>query len=144
LCPDCEIHGIDPDTEILRWAETKANREAANIIFHQRFLLVIVQLLQPNGKLLIADYGLQRTKFMRTLFRTTVQSIDGLVAIAANIISYWNRPITKVAMPRRNIANVRVHYLIAWGDRSINADSAIDSGYHGYKIQTYPRGRGSF
>ena len=38
LCPDCEIHGIDPDKDILRRAETKANREAANITFDQEFL----------------------------------------------------------------------------------------------------------
>jgi len=34
--------------------------------------------LEPGGTLFIADYGQQRTKTMRALFRSTVQAIDGV------------------------------------------------------------------
>lgn len=36
------------------------------------------RLLVPGGELHVADYGLQRSKLMRLLFRMTVQSIDGV------------------------------------------------------------------
>ena len=35
-------------------------------------------LLEPGGSLHDADYGLQRSKLMRLLFRRTVQTIDGI------------------------------------------------------------------
>ena len=34
--------------------------------------------IQPGGTLHIADYGLQRTRLMRLLFRRTVQTLDGV------------------------------------------------------------------
>lgn len=106
----CEIHGIDPDQDVLAIARDKATSAGADITFHKRFLrpntheelgsftkivssLVFHQtalevkrdilesmttLLRPGGQLLIADYGLQRTGLMRTLFRCTVQAIDGV------------------------------------------------------------------
>ncbi len=56
----------------------------SSLVFHQtsieekrNILVAISKLLQPHGRLCIADYGLQRTKLMRTLFRKTVQAIDG-------------------------------------------------------------------
>lgn len=110
LCPDAEIHGIDPDQEILQRAKAKATRKSANIFFHKGFvspesesnlghftkvvsslvlhqtpleeksniLRSIYKLLEPNGSIYIADYGLQRTALMKSLFRITVQAIDGL------------------------------------------------------------------
>jgi len=41
-------------------------------------------LLEPGGSLHIADYGLQRSKLMRILFRRTVQAIDGIEDTQAN------------------------------------------------------------
>ena len=108
--PQCEIHGIDPDTAVLVKARKKAKTSNLDIAFHHGFLnpdtltqlgrfskivssLVFHQtaldtksdilelmkkLLEPGGKLFIADYGLQRTSLMRTLFRCTVQAIDGV------------------------------------------------------------------
>jgi ubiquinone/menaquinone biosynthesis C-methylase UbiE len=56
----------------------------SSLVFHQtpleekrNILYSIVKLLEPNGKLCIADYGLQRTTLMKTLFRRTIQVIDG-------------------------------------------------------------------
>jgi len=57
----------------------------SSLVFHQTsvaekksILGSIWQVLQPGGRLYIADYGLQRTALMRMLFRCTVQTIDGL------------------------------------------------------------------
>jgi hypothetical protein len=57
----------------------------SSLVFHQTaldtkidLLKSMIQLLQPGGKLYIADYGLQRTPLMRSLFRCTVQAIDGV------------------------------------------------------------------
>ena len=57
----------------------------SSLVFHQTaldtksdILESMTQLLQPGGKLYIADYGLQRTPLMRALFRCTVQAIDGV------------------------------------------------------------------
>lgn len=44
--------------------------EKRNILFS------ITKLLEPNGLLCIADYGLQRGALMKILFRGTVQAID--------------------------------------------------------------------
>tara|TARA_R110002073_G_scaffold65558_1_gene163764 strand:+ start:402 stop:1214 length:813 start_codon:yes stop_codon:yes gene_type:complete len=57
----------------------------SSLVFHQTpiqekatILLLMLEVLRPGGVLYIADYGLQRTKLMRILFRRTVQTIDGL------------------------------------------------------------------
>lgn len=57
----------------------------SSLVFHQtpmhekaRILSVMSEILEPGGTLHIADYGLQRTKLMRTLFRRTVQTLDGV------------------------------------------------------------------
>ena len=56
----------------------------STLVFHQTsldakadLLSAMYSLLQQDGRLCIADYGLQRTRLMRTLFRTTVQAVDG-------------------------------------------------------------------
>lgn len=109
LSPTTEVHGIDPDSEILRRAHTKATKKGTDISFHQGFLVPtsvselgaftkvvsslvfhqtpfaekknilnsITKILEPNGKLCVADYGLQRTALMKMLFRSTIQIIDG-------------------------------------------------------------------
>lgn len=106
----CEVHGIDPDHDVLTMAQDKATSAGADITFHKGFLrpnmrdelgsftkivssLVfhqtalevkreilesMITLLRPGGQLFIADYGLQRTGLMRTLFRCTVQALDGV------------------------------------------------------------------
>lgn len=42
-----------------------------------RLLLEIHQVLQPDGKLYIADYGEQRSWLMRKLFGATIRKLDG-------------------------------------------------------------------
>ena len=105
-----QVHGIDPDPDVLRRARSKAAEAGARIAFHEGLLtgefvagaepfdivtssLVFHQVplagkrdllsmmrraLQPAGRLVIADYGLQRTALMRRLFRATVQTLDGV------------------------------------------------------------------
>ena len=57
----------------------------SSLVFHQvpltgkRDLLSMMRrALHPAGRLVIADYGLQRTALMRRLFRATVQTLDGV------------------------------------------------------------------
>ena len=57
----------------------------SSLVFHQTpvaekksILGSIWRVLEPGGRLYIADYGHQRTALMRTLFRWTVQAIDGV------------------------------------------------------------------
>ena len=57
----------------------------SSLVFHQvplagkRDLLSMMRrALKPAGRLVIADYGLQRTALMRRLFRATVQTLDGV------------------------------------------------------------------
>lgn len=108
--PGAQVHGIDPDPDVLQRARSKAAEAGAWIEFHEGFLceeflggresfdvvtssLVLHQVplagkrdllskmrraLRPAGRLVIADYSLQRTPLMRRLFRATVQSLDGV------------------------------------------------------------------
>ena len=105
----CEMHGIDPDSDVLEIAIRKMAKANLEVFFHQGFLsservselgtfskivssLVFHQtpldmklniletikvLLRQDGELHIADYGLQRTKYMRFMFGCTVQLMDG-------------------------------------------------------------------
>lgn len=114
--PGAQVHGIDPDPDVLRRARSKAAEAGARIAFHEGFLtvefvagaepfdivtssLVLHQVplagkrdllsmmrraLQPDGRLVLADYGLQRTALMRRLFRATVQSLDGVADTQPN------------------------------------------------------------
>ena len=57
----------------------------SSLVLHQtpiaekkRILETMRAVLKPGGSVHIADYGLQRTRLMRTLFRRTVQAIDGV------------------------------------------------------------------
>ena len=57
----------------------------SSLVFHQtpipekqRILGAMWEALEPGGRLVIADYGEQRTRTMRFLFRRTVQTLDGV------------------------------------------------------------------
>lgn len=61
------------------------SKVVSSLVFHQTplpeksaILSAMYTLLDPGGSLHIADYGLQRTKLMRLLFRLSVQTIDGI------------------------------------------------------------------
>src|SRR3546814_2891813 len=43
-----------------------------------RLLREARQVLAPGGKLYVADYGEQRSRLMRLLFRLTIQQLDGV------------------------------------------------------------------
>lgn len=68
------IEGIRPISKVV-----------SSLVFHQipelekrRVLDCIFQSLEPGGYLYIADYGKQRSRLMRCLFRLTVQILDGV------------------------------------------------------------------
>lgn len=72
-------------TDALAEQLTPVTKVVSSLVLHQtpldeklRILRRMHQLLQPDGELHIADYGLQRSKIMRILFRRTVQAIDGI------------------------------------------------------------------
>ena len=57
----------------------------SSLVFHQvplagkrNLLSMMRQALKPAGRMVVADYGLQRTALMRRLFRATVQTLDGV------------------------------------------------------------------
>ena len=43
-----------------------------------REMALVAQVLAPGGKLYVADYGEQRSRLMRLLFRLTIQQLDGV------------------------------------------------------------------
>jgi ubiquinone/menaquinone biosynthesis C-methylase UbiE len=64
-------------------ASAGVNKIASSLVFHQvplaekrAGLSSIYSALRPGGELHVADYGLQRTRLMRSLFRN-VQHVDG-------------------------------------------------------------------
>lgn len=113
---DADVHGIDPDPDVLARARLKAAKAGVSVEFHEGFLdesfllgqdpfdviassLVFHQVpldgkrellaamrraLKPGGRICIADYGQQRTRLMRGLFRATVQSLDGVADTQPN------------------------------------------------------------
>ncbi len=61
------------------------SKVVSSLVFHQtsldekaNLLSAMHSVLAPLGTLHIADYGLQKTKLMRVMFRRTVQMIDGI------------------------------------------------------------------
>lgn len=62
-----------------------ATKVVSSLVFHQvpvaekrAGVKAMYAALAPGGEVHIADYGLQRTALMRTLFRLTVQNLDGI------------------------------------------------------------------
>jgi ubiquinone/menaquinone biosynthesis C-methylase UbiE len=63
----------------------------SSLVFHQvpfqekqAALKAMFTALRAGGELHVADYGLQRTRLMRTLFRAIIQNLDGLVNTEPN------------------------------------------------------------
>ena len=61
------------------------SKVVSSLVFHQtppdekaRILSAMQSILADGGNLYIADYGMQRSRLMRTAFRGTVQAIDGI------------------------------------------------------------------
>ncbi len=105
--PESRYLGVDPDVEAVRRAREKAARIGAGAEFREGYFpegagdegadvivssLVLHQVsvaekkriidaaylrLNPGGRLLIADYGLQDAPLARLLFRVSVQALDG-------------------------------------------------------------------
>ncbi|MGJ4997850.1 class I SAM-dependent methyltransferase [Bradyrhizobium sp. HKCCYLS3077] len=70
--------------------EGQASKITSSLVFHQvpmqekrAGLAAMVKALAPGGTVLIADYGLQRTMLMRSLFKL-VQCVDGFVDTQPN------------------------------------------------------------
>ncbi len=64
---------------------------ASSLVFHQvpvagkaEIIAMIRGGLKPGARFCVADYGNQRTPLMRTLFRTTVQALDGVTDTQPN------------------------------------------------------------
>jgi len=62
----------------------KPTKITSSLVFHQvpmkekiDALATMHSALEPGGELHIADYGQQRTRLMRTLFRLVIQNLDG-------------------------------------------------------------------
>jgi SAM-dependent methyltransferase len=87
--PGADMIGIDPDPEVLDLARRKALADMADVKFREGFAGEVADLIGRNGAdrivsslvfhqvSIIADYGWQRTPWMRLLFRQ-VQALDGV------------------------------------------------------------------
>lgn len=69
----------------------RPTKVVSSLVFHQVPLAekaaafeAIYAALEEGGEIHIADYGLQRTRLMRALFRTFIQNLDGVVNTAPN------------------------------------------------------------
>lgn len=69
----------------------RASKVVSSLVFHQvpvtekrAGMKAMYAALASGGEVHIADYGLQRTALMRTLFRLTVQNLDGVADTAPN------------------------------------------------------------
>lgn len=86
----------------IEWREGYANdaanlgesfdKVASSLVFHQvplpgkrEGIGAMFQAVRPGGEVHIADYALQRNKLMRTLFRVTVQLVDGVADTQPNV-----------------------------------------------------------
>jgi len=91
LTPAVTFHqGFAHDTARLAQGRS-ITKIASSLVFHQvplagkaEGLASIYSALPPRGELHIADYGLQRTRLMRALFRLTVQNLDGVTDTQPN------------------------------------------------------------
>lgn len=105
--PHAAYVGVDPDEDAVRLARSKAAHSGgaakfvvghfpsavpsgpvdvivSSLVLHQvslaekeRILAAAFDRLNPGGRLILADYGLQDTALARVLFRATVQFVDG-------------------------------------------------------------------
>ncbi|MGH6997139.1 MAG: class I SAM-dependent methyltransferase [Phenylobacterium sp.] len=112
-CPGAQVVGVDPDEAVLRIARSKAaaqvewrqgfgddlasalegrsaTKVVSSLVLHQcplpvkrKILAAMFDVLAPGGRVLIADYGLQRSRLMRLLFRQ-VQALDGFANTQPN------------------------------------------------------------
>ncbi|MCH8249826.1 MAG: class I SAM-dependent methyltransferase [Proteobacteria bacterium] len=103
----------------------------SSLVFHQtaldekrNILAAMRTLLQPGGTLTIADYGQQRTRLMRFLFRRTVQTIDGIADTQPNADGILPRLIE--ASGFRDISELEV-VPTATGSISIYRATAVTS-----------------
>lgn len=69
----------------------QSTKVVSSLVFHQvpiakktTGLAAMYAALGPGGEIHIADYGLQRTRIMRALFRTLIQNLDGRVNTEPN------------------------------------------------------------
>lgn len=72
---------------------TPVTKIVSSLMFHQTpikekrdILHAMFDALEQSGELFIADYGLQRTRLMKLLFRCTVQAIDGVEDTTPNAL----------------------------------------------------------
>lgn len=98
----------------------------SSLVLHQvpfaqkcNILSTMRRALKPSGRLMIADYGLQRTPLMRMLFRATVQSLDGVEDTQPNADGVLPRLIKEAGF-----ADIREERVIPTATGSISIVSA--------------------
>lgn len=104
------VRGFGDQVDVL--VGTIANKIVSSLVLHQcdlpvksAILRAMARTLCPGGLVAIADYGLQRTLLMRTLFRQ-VQALDGWERTGLNAKGILPELIADAAF--ENVAEVRV------------------------------------
>lgn len=99
----------------------------SSLVFHQvpmeekeAAFASIFQALGSGGELHIADYGLQRTRLMRTLFRSIIQNLDGRANTEPNA-----RGVLPALMAAAGFRNVEETDVIATPSGSISLYRAV-------------------
>ena len=130
--PEARIIGVDPDPEVLELARRKASGVewrrglgdelasfvdsadvvVSSLVLHQcpmpvkrAVLASMFAVLRPGGRLVIADYGRQRTRLMRLAFRL-VQFADGVANTQPNADGVLPRLIAEAGF--RDVREVAV------------------------------------
>lgn len=104
------VRGFGDEVDTL--VGTTANKIMSSLVLHQcdlpvksAILRAMARTLCPGGLVAIADYGLQRTLWMRTLFRQ-VQALDGWKRTGLNAMGILPELIADAGF--ENVAEVRV------------------------------------
>lgn len=121
LCPDADIHGIDPDTEILKRAKAKAARSALPISFHQGFL--------TNNS--TADFGhFSKVVSSLVLHQTPIEEKENILHSMANLllpnglVYIADYGLQRTALMRK-LFRITVQAIDGVNDTQPNADGCI-------------------
>lgn len=113
--------------EAMRFADLNVNKIVSSLVFHQTpiaekraGLAAMCTVLTRGGEVHIADYGLQRTRLMRALFRQ-IQQLDGYANTTPNA-----QGVLPSLMHEAGFANVRETRVVPTPSGSISLYAGVN------------------